>query len=82
MFVALRTGYGKNLHYVSLLGASDRLKGAEKTLIVVIVSPLVALMKDQVVWYSSNGVSAACISQEGLRNGKRSDRRAVPTGLL
>ena len=64
VFVALPTGYGKSLCYVCLPGAFDRLRSAEKTSIVVIVSPLVALMKDQVALYSSKGVSAAYISRE------------------
>ena len=49
---------------ICLPGTFDRLKRVEKTSIVVIISPLVALMKDQVALYSSNGTSAAYISQE------------------
>ena len=62
VFVALPTGYGNSLCYICLPGEFNRLKTSEKTSIVVIVSPLVALMKDQVALYSSKGVSAAYIS--------------------
>ena len=57
VFVALPTGYGKNLCYICFPCASDRLKSAEKTSIVVIVSPL-PLTKYQEALYSSKG---ACL---------------------
>ena len=50
------TGYVKSLCYIYLPGAFNRLKSVEKTSIVVIVSPLVALIKDQVAPHSSKGV--------------------------
>ena len=43
VFVSLPTGYGKSLCYSVLPGVFDRLKGAEKTSVVVVVSPLIAL---------------------------------------
>ena len=55
VFVALATGYGKSLCCICLPGAFDRLKSVEKTSTVVIISPLVALMNDQVVLYLSGG---------------------------
>ena len=53
VFVALTTGYGKSLCCICHPGAFDRVKSIEKTSTVVIISPLVALMKDQVVLYLS-----------------------------
>ena len=47
VFVALPTGYGKSLCYCCLPYVYDRLRSVEKQSIVVVVSPLVALMKDQ-----------------------------------
>ena len=48
LFVALPTGYGKSFYYQALLLVFDCLRKVEKKLIVMVVSPLVALMKDQV----------------------------------
>ena len=55
VFVALATGYSKSPCCICLPGAFDRLKSVEKTSTVVIISPLVALMKDQVALYLSGG---------------------------
>ena len=46
--MALPTGYGKSLCYGCLPGAFDRLRRSKAKSIVVVISPLVALMKDQV----------------------------------
>ena len=53
VFVALTSGYGKSLCCICLQGTFDRLKSVEKTSTVVIISPLVALKKDQVALYLS-----------------------------
>ena len=55
MFVALPTGYGKSLCYCCLAYVFAYLRSVEKQSIVLAVSPLEALMKDQVVVYSSKG---------------------------
>ena len=57
VFVALPTGYGKSFCYGCLPGVFERAKGRENG-IVLIVSPLVALMKDQVASFETKGVSA------------------------
>ena len=44
VFVSLPTGFGKTLHFAALPGTFDRLKGETKGSIVVVVSPLNALM--------------------------------------
>ena len=58
MFVSLPTGYGKSVCYFSLPLVFDRLRRVEKKSVVVVVSPLVALMKDQVsdCFHESRGV--------------------------
>ena len=66
VFVALQTDYGKNC-YICLPGAFDRLKSAEKTSTVVIVSPFVTLMKDQVALYSCKGVSGPISARKQTR---------------
>lgn len=50
VFGVLPTGYGKSLCYACLPAAFDHLykdKGPHSTAIVVVVTPLVAIMKDQ-----------------------------------
>ena len=42
----------------------DLLRGVEKQSVVIVVSPLVALMKEQAASISSKGISAACISDK------------------
>ena len=48
VFVSLPTGSGKSLCYWVLPGAFDALRKTSGESIVVVVSPLIALMKDQV----------------------------------
>ena len=64
VFVALPTGYGKSLCYCCLPYVFDRLKSVEKQSIVVVVSPLVALMKDQVAGCSPMGFNAGYVNAE------------------
>ena len=64
-FVSLPTGFGKSLVYQVLPFCAKRLlKGqfTQKTPVVVIISPLVSLMYDQVAQLSSKNVRALCIS--------------------
>ena len=64
-FVSLPTGFGKSLVYQVLPFCAERLlKGqfTQKTPVVVIISPLVSLMYDQVGQLSSKNVRALCIS--------------------
>ena len=64
-FVSLPTGFGKSLVYQVLPFCAERLlrgQFTQKTPVVVIVSPLVSLMYDQVAQLSSKNVRALCIS--------------------
>ena len=47
VFVSLPTGYGKSLCYTLLPPVFDLLRGVKEKSIVLVVSPLLALMKDQ-----------------------------------
>ena len=47
VFAVLPTGYGKSLCYGCLPLVFDRLHDGEERSIVVVVSPLIAIMKDQ-----------------------------------
>ena len=62
VFVSLPTGYGKSLCYVILPSVFDELWKSDKKSIVLVVSPLIALMKDQVDSITAMGLSAIHIS--------------------
>lgn len=64
VFVSLPTGYGKTLCFVALPWTFDRLKAVERQSIVLVVSPLIALMQDQVRFLTERGLSAACVSSD------------------
>ena len=61
VFVALPTGYGKSLCYCCLPRVFDRVRSVEEQSIVVVVSPLTALMKDQVAVCHSKGLTAGYV---------------------
>ena len=63
VFAALPTGYGKSLCYGCLPRVFDDLRSSQGS-IVVVVSPLSALMKDQVESFRKRGVSAAMVTSE------------------
>ena len=59
VFVALPTGYGKSLClYCCLPRVVDLVRSVEEQSILVVVSPLIALMKDQVAACHSKGLTA------------------------
>ena len=48
VFAVLPTGFGKTLCYACLPSIFDSLLEAERSAIVVVISPLVSIMKEQV----------------------------------
>lgn len=67
VFVSLPTGFGKSLCYAALPLAFDLRKFGSleaKRSIVIVVSPLLALMKDQVASYSAKGLSVGSVTHE------------------
>ena len=64
VFVSLPTGYGKSQCYTLLPPVFDLLRGIKEKSIVLVVSPLLALMKDQVASISEKGLSAVFISDK------------------
>ena len=64
VFVSLPTGYGKSLCYILLPRIFDFVRGAKNKSIVVVVSPLTALMKDQISSITEMGLLAAVISDK------------------
>ena len=81
VFVSLPTGYGKSLCYALLpLIFDKRRKAVERRSIVMIVSPLIAVMKDQSTKFVEKGVTAVYISDlEGMD--KESRRKIVNGGF-
>eukprot|EP00731_Ephydatia_muelleri_P028685 Em0020g329a len=65
VFVVLPTGSGKSLCYSLLPLAFNTLLGRESS-IVIVISPLKALMKDQVASLSSKDVVAAYVDADTL----------------
>lgn len=74
VFVSLPTGFGKSLCYILLPRVFDLMRGVEKKSIVLVVSPLIALMRDQIAFITGLGLSAAMVSDKestsaGIRTG-------------
>ncbi len=63
VFVSLPTGSGKSLCYCILPTVFDGLRKVEGQSIVVVVSPLISLMKDQVLAMSRRGVKAVYVGE-------------------
>ncbi|KAK3734288.1 hypothetical protein QZH41_015131, partial [Actinostola sp. cb2023] len=61
VFINLPTGFGKSLIFQALPTVFDEVK-EQSGHIVVVVSPLVSLMKDQVSSLRSIGISSVCLS--------------------
>ena len=80
VFVALPTGYGKSLCFGLLPRVFDLLRGVEKQSVVIVVSPLVALMKEQAAFFSSKGISAASISDKDDHESTKETRRGIRRG--
>ena len=64
VFVSLPTGYSKSLCYAALPAAFDSLRNMPSKSIVLVVSPLIALMEDQVATLLAKGLSVGCITRE------------------
>ena len=62
VFVSLPTGYKKTLCFAALPGTYDCLWDNEGNSIVVVLSPLIALMEEQVAFLKERGLSAASVS--------------------
>ena len=75
VFVNLPTGSGKTLCYCCLPLVFDTLRGNTSQSVVVVVSPLIALMKDQVRAMKEKAVSAVYVDdlsdQQGLQRSSK-----------
>ena len=61
VFVSLPTGSGKSLCYCVLPAVFDSLRGVKGLSIIVVVSPLIALMKDQIRAMMDRGTTAVYV---------------------
>ena len=64
VFVSLPTGFGKSLCYTLLPPVFDFLRGLESRSFVLVVSPLLALMMDQVAAITALGLTSTLVSDE------------------
>ena len=68
VFVSLPTGSGKSFCYWCLPDVFDEMNGKSGQSIVLVVSPLIALMMDQVASLSNRGIKAVHVT--GIHEGK------------
>ncbi len=66
VFVSLPTGSGKSFCYWCLPEVFDMMNGKSGKSIVIVVSPLIALMMDQVASLSNRGIKTIHVSSERL----------------
>ena len=74
IFVSLPTGFGKSLCYglLPLIFDLKRFGNLERgQSIVIVISPLIALMKDQVQNFSEKGLRAGCVTKESSSDEKK-----------
>lgn len=71
VFVSLPTGFGKSLCYIILPCVFDLMRSVVKKSIVIVVSPLKALMKDQVDSICSNIPATYVTDRESTSPSKR-----------
>lgn len=78
VFVSLPTGYGKSLCYGLLPKVFDMLRETPGASIAMVVSPLIALMKDQVDSFTAKGIKAGYVSDKEEEKGDT--RRSIQKG--
>ena len=81
MFVSLPTGYGKSICYIILPWLFDELRKVDKKSIVLVVSPLIALMRDQVGSITAMGITATYISDKEAA-GSKERKQAIKNGMF
>ena len=77
VFVSLPTGFGKSLCYILLPRIFDLLRGVENKCIVIVVSPLIALMKNQVASIAKIGLSATYVSDRDTKLASTSEQSVM-----
>jgi len=64
----LPTGYGKSVIYALLPPCYDLITGKPGH-IVLVISPLISLMEDQIITFNTHGIKAASISENQTNPG-------------
>ena len=75
-FINLPRGFGKSLAYQALPLICDTVRGTTGHIVVVVVSPLVNLMKDQATKQANIGIPAVTLSDISEENMKVVERGA------
>ena len=68
VFISLPTGYGKSLFLALLHRVFDVMRNVKNTSVVIVVSPLMALMREQALNFSNKGISSVCVSDKDGSN--------------
>ena len=74
VFVSLPTGFGKSFCYILLPRIFDLLRGVENTCVLIVVSPLIALMKNQVASITKIGLSDTYASDRDTKLASTSEQ--------
>ena len=77
VFVSLPTGFGKSLCCILLPRIFDLVRGVENKCIVIVVSPLTALMKNQVVSITKIELSATYVSDRDTKLASTSEQSVM-----
>ena len=78
VFVSLPTGYGKSLCYIALPKVFDKIRKVRKKSIILVVSPLIALMRDQIASLIPMGLKATHISDREVMSAEH--KKAIKNG--
>ena len=78
VFVSLPTGFGKTLCYTLLPRVFDHIRSVDNSSIIIVISPLIALMEEQVMSVQSLGISAVYISDVQSRE----KRQQIKAGMF
>ncbi len=77
VFVSLPTGFGKSLCYTLLPRIFDLLRGVENKCVIIVVSPLIALMKNQVASITKIGLSATYVGDRDTKLASTSEQSVM-----
>ena len=80
VFVSLPIGFDKSLCFAILPSVFDELRGTEKASIILVISPLLSIISDQVASFCAKGISAAFVGdkdQSVIRGIKRGEYHLV-----
>ena len=77
VFVSLPTGGGKSLCYACLPYVYDHLRDKTSSSIAIVISPLNALMQDQVTSFTKRGMTAVHVGKKAIATHRTNVRSSV-----